>query len=202
MSLTKLSLAGDGKIASFFYSVALNWGQPLLEQQLRYAFPSFYHFTIHASSKLPSHYISCLTRPFPPAQMGKTPIRTSTLALGLCGAAYVPPRWPVWGGKQRGGHCSVQCTYAAHTDLFLFLWRGLTGTTTRNPRIQTWKLDLWSTYNWNIFGHVLSKYYMLGFYRSGSASSMIMERPPNDTHTTSQGEQAIGWSVIRLPHKF
>jgi hypothetical protein len=80
----------------------------------------------------------------------------------------------VWGGKQHGGHC---------TDLFLLLWRGLTGTTTRNPRIQTWKLDLWSTYNWNIFGHVLSRYCMLGFYRNGSASSMIIERPPKDTHT-------------------
>jgi hypothetical protein len=84
--------------------------------------------------------------------------------------------------------------YAAHTDLFLLLWRGLTGTTTRNPRIQnleTGSLE-YVQYNWNIFGHVLSKYCMLGFYRSGSSGSMIIERPPKDSDTTSQGEQAIG----------
>ncbi len=119
--------------------------------------PIFHHNTnYHASSNLPSHYISCLTRPSTPAQLGMTPIRTRTLIAPLLLLSWArrrpcPLLWPpasvvphmfrpggVWGGKQRGGHC---------TDLFLFLWRAMTGTTTRNPRIQTWKLDLWSTYN-------------------------------------------------------
>jgi hypothetical protein len=40
---------------------AERWGQPMLEKRLRYAFPSFYHIAIHASSNLPSHYKpSCL----------------------------------------------------------------------------------------------------------------------------------------------